>query len=104
RFTGFGIGHGIKLQVTDPFVGRLNRLELEAEGFLVYAEHAVEDALVREEDAELLGINSILLRFQVVAEVTPIPDVDFSVGVAGFLDFDFAEFVELGVEFWLEAG
>ena len=71
---------------------------------LVDAEHAVEHALVREIDAQLLGIHVVFLLLQLVAEVAPVPDVDLRVRVAGFLDLDLAELGQLGVELGLQAG
>ena len=61
RLVGFGIRDRIELQVANPFVGRLDLLEFEAKDALVDAEHAVEDALIREIDAELLGVHVVFL-------------------------------------------
>ena len=35
RLAGLGVGHGVELQVADPFVRRLDALELQAEDALV---------------------------------------------------------------------
>ena len=103
RLAGLGVGDGVELQVANPFVGRLDPLELQAEDGLVDAEHAVQHALVGEIDAQLLGIHGVFLLLQLVAVVAPVPDVDLRVGVAGLLDLELAELGQFGVELGLQA-
>ena len=76
RLAGLRVGHGVKLQVADPFVRRFDALEFQAEDALVNREHAVQHALIREINAQLLGVHVVFFLLQLVAEITPVPDID----------------------------
>src|SRR5215469_10722768 len=52
RFDGGGIGHHIKLEVVNPFVGRNDLFKLQAKDALINVEHAVEHLLEREIHAQ----------------------------------------------------
>src|SRR5262249_33106158 len=99
---GFRIGDRIELQVTDPFIRRLNALELESKDALVNQEHAIEHALVGKIHAKLVGIDGITLLLEFGAEMTPIPDMDVSVGLAGFLHLQCTELSQLCIELRLK--
>ena len=86
-----------------PLVVRLGLDDLQSKDLLVHPEHALQRLLVREKDAQLLGIDGEFLLLVEVLVIKNIPHVDDGIRVAGLRLLDFGELRHLGLPLRLEA-
>ena len=97
------VAHHVKLEIVDPFVGRGDFLELQAEDALVNGEHAIEHFLEREEVAQRFRVDGVFLFLELVLVVAPIPDLDFRVGIIRLRGFHFLHLGNFRRELRLDA-
>jgi hypothetical protein len=103
RFAGGGIGHDVKLKITNPFVGRGDLFEFQTEDALVNVEPALEHSLEWEISAEHFRVDVVFLFFELVRVVAPVPDVDRRVRIVCVRGFHFSARGDFCCKFRLDA-
>jgi len=101
---GLGIGDGIELQIVHPLIGSLDLLKFQTKNLLVDGKHAVQHILIWEIDLEGFFIDGVFLFLELVGVITPIPKLDFRIGITSFLHLDGFEFRKFPIEFGLQSG
>ena len=104
RFARGRICDHIKLEIVNPFVGRGDPFEFQAENALIDVEHSIEHFLEGEIRAQSFLVDVVFLFVPLVVVVTPVPHHDFGVGIVCIGSLQFLEFRYFAVEFRLDAG